>query len=516
MFTFEKLSNFNNKETITNYENELKLWESQLGKNYPLKYGNKIVSKKIKIPSLNPSNHKQVVGYLDAADISDIDNAIKVAKNTFLNWRYVDIDKKSNLFLNIAEKLKIKKYKFASLMTLEAGKSWIEADADVAEAIDFLKYYSEQIKSISQIKVGQIEDFEHNEFRYIPLGVGAIITPWNFPLAILVGMIVSAIITGNTVIVKPAMTAGVIAHEFYDLMIECGLPSGVVNLCYGDGPEIGKYLVKHPEISFISFTGSKKVGLEIFHNSSKIYENQRHLKKVIAEMGGKDAIIADRDIDLDWAADIIVKSAFGFSGQKCSACSRLYIHENVYDDLLIKLKSATEKLVLGDPKNRNTFMGPLNDINAYNKVSKYILYGKKHNKILVGGNFDNSKGYFVSPTIFFDVKNDSILMQEEIFGPLLSVNKFKTIEEAVSLCNDSEYGLTGGILSNNEFNINYVKENFQVGNLYINRKCTGAIVGYQPFGGFKLSGTDSKAGGPNHLLLFVQGQTITTRKGDLK
>jgi 1-pyrroline-5-carboxylate dehydrogenase len=396
-------------------------------------------------------------------------------------------------------------------MTLEAGKPWPEADADVAEAIDFLEYYGRQMVQLERIDdvVLSRRDIERNEYKYIPLGVGAIISPWNFPLAILVGMSSAAIVSGNAVLLKPASTTQVIAYKFVEVLEEAGLPHGVINFIPGSGAEIGDYIVNHPKTRFISFTGSKEVGISIYERAAKVHPGQVWLKRVIAEMGGKDTIVVDKEANLDLAADAIIKSAFGFSGQKCSACSRAVIHQDVYDIVVEKMLNVVKTLKVGNPELVETFVGPVNDERAFDKITSYFEVGQKEGKLIFGGKADKSKGYFIEPTIYIDVKPNSKLMQEEIFGPILAVCKVKDFDEAIEVANNTEYGLTGAVISNNRMHLEKARREFHVGNLYFNRKCTGAIVGYQPFGGFNMSGTDSKAGGPDYLVLHMQGKTVS-------
>jgi 1-pyrroline-5-carboxylate dehydrogenase len=338
------------------------------------------------------------------------------------------------------------------------------------------------------------------------LGVGAIIAPWNFPLAILAGMSSAAVVSGNTILLKPASTTQVIAYKFVEVMEEAGCPAGVINFVPGSGREVGNYIVNHPKTRFISFTGSKAVGIDIYEKAAKVQPGQIWLKRVIAEMGGKDAIIVDKDADLNLAADSIVKSAFGFSGQKCSACSRAIIVEDVYDEVVSKMVEITKSMQVGNPQEKNTFVGPVNDKNAFDKITSYFEVGSAEGRCVVGGKADGTKGWFIDPTIYADVAADSRLMQEEIFGPILAVCKVKDFDEALRVANNTEYGLTGAVISNNRQNLEKARHEFHVGNLYFNRKCTGAIVGYQPFGGFNMSGTDSKAGGPDYLILHMQGK----------
>ncbi|HRX92128.1 MAG TPA: aldehyde dehydrogenase family protein, partial [Candidatus Izemoplasmatales bacterium] len=328
------------------------------------------------------------------------------------------------------------------------------------------------------------------------------------PMAILTGMTSAAIVTGNTVLLKPAMTTQVIAYKFVDALKRAGLPDGVVNYMPGRGSEIGDYIVKHPKTRFISFTGSKDVGQTIYENAAKVNKGQIWLKRVIAEMGGKDAILVDSDCDTEMAAQAIVASAFGFSGQKCSACSRAIIHQDVYDEIVTKIVEKTKKLKVGDPSDFQMNMGPVNDDKAYKMITDYIEIGKKEGKLVAGGKYSDEHGWFIDPTVIVDLDPHARIMQEEIFGPVLAVTKVSSFEEGIMVANDTEFGLTGAAISNNRAHLEMAKADFHVGNLYLNRKCTGAIVGYQPFGGFNMSGTDSKAGGPDYLVLHMQGKSI--------
>ncbi|WP_240620361.1 L-glutamate gamma-semialdehyde dehydrogenase, partial [Peribacillus acanthi] len=348
-----------------------------------------------------------------------------------------------------------------------------------------------------------------NQYNYVPLGVGIIISPWNFPFAIMAGTAVAAIVTGNTVLLKPASTTPIVAAKFVEVMEEAGLPAGVLNFVPGNGSEVGDYLVDHPRTRFISFTGSRDVGIRIFERASKVNEGQIWLKRVIAEMGGKDTIVVDSEADLELAAQSIVKSAFGFSGQKCSACSRAVIVEDVYDQVLARAVELTKELQVGNPEDPSNFMGPVIDNNSFKKIMDYIEIGKQEGKLMAGGEGDNSKGFFVQPTIIADLDPKARLMQEEIFGPVVGFSKAKDFDHALEIANNTEYGLTGAVITNNRAKIEKAREEFHVGNLYFNRGCTGAIVGYQPFGGFNMSGTDSKAGGPDYLVQHMQGKTTS-------
>jgi 1-pyrroline-5-carboxylate dehydrogenase len=510
-YQMEELANFNDEKVIKNYQKGLETVENYLGKSYDLIIDGKRIKTDKQMKSINPSNFNEVIGTISQATINEADLAIEKALVAFETWKHVDPKVRADVLFKSAGIIRKRKYEFSALLTKEAGKPWGEADADVCEAIDFLEYYGRQMLQLTNIDdvVLSRKDIERNEYKYIPLGVGAIISPWNFPLAILVGMSSAAIVSGNSILLKPASTTQVIAYKFVEVLEEAGLPNGVINFIPGSGKEIGDYIVNHPKIRFISFTGSKDVGIQIYERAAKVQKGQLWLKRVIAEMGGKDAIIVDSEADLDLAARSIVYSAFGFSGQKCSACSRAIIHHEVYDAVVEKMIKLTKELKVGNPENSNTFVGPVIDDKAFDKISSYFEVGLKEGKLIVGGTKDNSKGYFIDPTIFIDVKKDSRLMQEEIFGPILAVCKVSSFDEALEVANNTEYGLTGAVISNNRMHLEKARNEFHVGNLYFNRKCTGAIVGYQPFGGFNMSGTDSKAGGPDYLVLHMQGKTIS-------
>ncbi|MCT4787653.1 L-glutamate gamma-semialdehyde dehydrogenase, partial [Exiguobacterium aestuarii] len=350
---------------------------------------------------------------------------------------------------------------------------------------------------------------EYNRYDYIPLGVGIVISPWNFPFAIMAGTAVAAIVAGNTILLKPASTTPIVAAKFVEVMEEAGLPKGVLNFIPGPGAEVGDYLVDHPKTRFISFTGSRDVGLRINERASKLNEGQIWLKRVIAEMGGKDTIVVDESADLELAAQSIVKSAFGFSGQKCSACSRAVIVDSVYDTVLDRVVELTNELSVGNTEKNEHFMGPVIDAAAFKKITSYFDVAKEEGRIVAGGKADDSTGYFIEPTVVADVDPKARLMQEEIFGPVVAFTKAKDFKEAIDIANNTEYGLTGAVLTRDRSNQEFARQNFHVGNLYFNRGCTGAIVGYQPFGGFNMSGTDSKAGGPDYIQLHMQAKTTS-------
>lgn len=508
-YTREPLTDFSKKENQEAFLEGLKVVESYLGESYDLTIGGKKVTTEQKIVSTNPANKDEMIGYVSKADKALAEEAMQVAYETFETWRKTSAESRAEILFRAAAIVRRRKHEFSALLVKEAGKPWREADADVAEGIDFLEYYGRQMLKLKDGVPVNNHPGENNTFSYIPLGVGVIISPWNFAFAIMAGTTVAAIVSGNTVLLKPASTTPVVAAKFVEVMEEAGLPAGVLNYIPGSGAEVGDYLVDHPKTRFISFTGSKEVGIRIYERAAKVNPGQIWLKRVIAEMGGKDTIVVDKEAELELAAQSIVTSAFGFSGQKCSACSRAVIVEDVYEKVLNRVVELTKELVVGDPVNRETFVGPVIDQAAYNKIMDYIEIGKQEGKLLVGGSGDDSKGFFVHPTVISDLDPQARIMQEEIFGPVVGFTKAKDFDEAIEIANNTEYGLTGAVISNNRAHIEKAKADFHVGNLYINRGCTGAVVGYQPFGGFNMSGTDSKAGGPDYLLLHMQAKTTS-------
>jgi 1-pyrroline-5-carboxylate dehydrogenase len=508
-YTHEPLTDFTLEENRQAYLSALRMVEGNLGQDYNLVIGGEKVSTADKIISYNPANKEEVIGRVSKANKELAEKAMLAAAEAFKTWRKTKAEVRTDILFKAAALLRRRKHEFSALMTKEAGKPWREADADTAEAIDFLEYYGRQMLRVKDGVKIQNRPNESNRYRYIPLGVGIIISPWNFPLAIMAGTTVAAIVSGNTVLLKPASTAPVVAAKFVEVMEEAGLPSGVLNFVPGNGSEVGDYLADHKDTRFISFTGSREVGLRIFERSSKLADGQIWLKRVIAEMGGKDTIVVDSEADLELAAQSIVASAFGFSGQKCSACSRAVVVADVYDHVLNRVVELTKQLTVGNTAEQGNFMGPVIDQNAFEKIINYIEIGKQEGRLMAGGEGDRSTGYFIQPTVFADLAPDSRIMQEEIFGPVVGFTKAKDFAEAIEIANNTEYGLTGAVISRNRAHLELAREEFYVGNLYFNRGCTGAVVGYQPFGGFNLSGTDSKAGGPDYLLLHMQAKTTS-------
>ncbi|MBA9042628.1 1-pyrroline-5-carboxylate dehydrogenase [Bacillus aryabhattai] len=509
-YTHEPFTDFTLEENKKEFSKALETVQAELGKDYPLVIGEELITTDEKIVSINPANKVEIIGRVSKTNQELAEKAMQTALSTFNTWKKEDPEARANVLFRAADIIRRRKHEFSGYLVKEAGKPWNEADADTAEAIDFLEFYARQMLQLKDGVPVQSREGEENKFNYIPLGVGIIISPFNFPLAIMAGTAAAAIVTGNTILLKPADATPVVAAKFVEVMEEAGLPKGVLNFIPGVTPEIGDYLVEHPKTRFVSFTGSREVGCRIYEKASKVQPGQKWLKRVIAEMGGKDTVVVDKDADLDLAASSIVYSAFGFSGQKCSAGSRAVVHQDVYDIVLEKAVALTKTLKVGNPEDVSTYMGPVSHEASYNKVLSYIEIGKEEGRLMTGGEADDSKGYFIQPTIFADVDEKARLMQEEIFGPVVAFCKARDFDHMMEIANNTDYALTGALLSNTPDHIERAKEEFHVGNLYFNRGCTGAIVGYHPFGGFNMSGTDSKAGGPDYLILHMQAKTTST------
>ncbi|MET1029388.1 L-glutamate gamma-semialdehyde dehydrogenase [Domibacillus tundrae] len=508
-YKHEPFTDFSKEGNKKAFQEALNYVNTQLGSEYPLVINGERVTTETKTTSINPARKEEAIGTVSMAGKAEAEQAMQAALKAFDTWQYTDPSARAQILFRAAAIIRRRKHEFSAWLVKEAAKPWREADADTAEAIDFLEYYARQMNELKNGSPVESRAGEYNEFGYIPLGVGIVISPFNFPLAIMAGTTVAAIVTGNTVLLKPAEPTPVVAAKFVEVMEEAGLPAGVLNYIPGSGAEIGDYLTEHPKTRFVSFTGSRAVGCRIYERAAKVQEGQIWLKRVIAEMGGKDTMLVDSDADLDLAASSIVYSAFGFSGQKCSAGSRAVIHEDVYDEVLEKAVELTKTLKMDNPEAAETYMGPVIDDRAFKKIMDYIEIGKGEGRIATGGRGSDETGYFIEPTIIADVKEKDRLMQEEIFGPVVAFCKAKDFDHMLQIANNTDYGLTGALVSNNRDHINRARKEFHVGNLYFNRGCTGAIVGYQPFGGFNMSGTDSKAGSPDYLIHHMQGKTIS-------
>ncbi|NYF51869.1 L-glutamate gamma-semialdehyde dehydrogenase [Tunturiibacter gelidoferens] len=514
LFSNEPFVDFSTADNKRKMQEALTQVESELGREYDIVIGGKRLKTVGKIVSKNPARPAEVIGIHQRAAAEHVEGAMKAAQTAFLSWSKVPVTERAALLFRAAALIRERSFEFCAWLTFEVGKNWGEADADVGETIDFLEFYGREALRLNEAKTPIQFPGERNQLRYIPLGVGAVIPPWNFPFAIMAGMTAASIVTGNTVILKPSVDAPTIAAKFFELLEEVGLPDGVVNLCPGEGPEFGSEVVAHPQTRFIAFTGSKAVGLEIHERAAKTQPGQVFIKRTILEMGGKDSIIVEADCDLDAAVDGVVASAFGFNGQKCSACSRAIVAADIYDVFCDRLQERVAKIKTGDPAE-NVYTGPVISEKAYRKTLDYIEIGKKEGTVLNGGHAIETAegGYYIAPTVIADVAPTARIALEEIFGPVLAVIKSKSFDDALGIANNTEYGLTGAIYTGSREKLDRAREEFHVGNLYFNRKCTGAMVGAHPFGGFNMSGTDSKAGGPDYLLLFTQAKSIAEKIG---
>jgi 1-pyrroline-5-carboxylate dehydrogenase len=513
-FRNEPFTDFSKDENAAAMRDALEKVKAQLGNEYPLVIGGERIKTGDTLDSINPANRTEVVGKFHKATKELASKAVESAHQAFKTWRNVSAKERADLLFRTAALLRERKHEFSAWMIYEVAKTWPEADGDTAEAIDFLEFYArEMLRYAGDQPLVELQG-EDNNLEYIPLGVGAVIPPWNFPCAIMAGMTAASIVTGNTVVLKPSSDAPAIAYKFFELLEEAGMPPGVVNFMTGSGAEVGDVVVDHPKTRYVAFTGSKEVGLRINERAAKVHEGQLWIKRVIAEMGGKDAIIVADDANLDDAATGVVQSAFGFQGQKCSACSRAIIDARIYDPMIEKIAERTSKIKLGNPTDNTNNMSAVINEKAFKSINGYIEKGKAEGgRVIAGGGSDGEQGFFIEPTVIADVKPGATIEQEEIFGPVLAVIKANDYDHALEIANDTQFGLTGAVYSSDEAKLDRARNEFHVGNLYLNRKCTGALVGVHPFGGFNMSGTDSKAGGRDYLLLFMQAKVSSEKVG---
>jgi 1-pyrroline-5-carboxylate dehydrogenase len=514
-FKNEPLTDFGNAENARKMKAAITKVRAELGREYDMVIGEKLIKTTEKIKSVNPAKPSEIVGVFQSAGREHVEPAIQAAQQAFETWKRVSVEQRASLIHTVAGILRERKFEFAAWMVFEVGKNWAEADADIAETIDFAEFYAREALRLAQAKTPTQMPGEADRLIYIPLGVAAVIPPWNFPCAIMAGMTMAAIVTGNTVVMKPSHDSPAIAAKFFEVLQEAGMPDGVVNFCPGSGSTFGAGLVEHPLTRFVAFTGSKEVGLDINQRAAKPQPGQKWIKRTILEMGGKDSIIVDADANLDAAVEGVAQAAFGFQGQKCSACSRAIVDEKVYDVFLERLKDRVSKITVGDP-TENKPMGPVVNEKAMKSILEYIEVGKKEGRLIHGGGptKEAGEGYFIQPTVIADVEPTARISQEEIFGPVLAVIKARNFDDALAIANNTEFGLTGAVYSTSREKLEKARTDFHVGNLYFNRKCTGAMVGAHPFGGFNMSGTDSKAGGPDYLLLFTQAKSVAEKIGD--
>ncbi|MGB7847399.1 MAG: L-glutamate gamma-semialdehyde dehydrogenase [Candidatus Acidiferrum sp.] len=510
-FTNEPFIDFSNAENRKRMVAALAKVKSEFGHEYPMWIAGKRVVTTGKRKSTNPSRPSEVIGVFQDASKEQAIEAIEAANKYFDVWKKVPAQERAKCLFKAAAIVRERKYELNALVCYEVGKTWIEADADIAETIDFCEFYGREMLRLAEPQKLVPMRGERSYLTYIPLGVGAVIPPWNFPMAIMAGLVASSLVTGNTVVLKPASDSPTIAARFVDILFEAGIPKEAVQFVTGSGAAVGDAIVQHPKTRYISFTGSKEVGLRIAELAAKPSPGQIWIKRTVLEMGGKDGIVVDEEADIDAAVEGTAQAAFGYQGQKCSACSRVIVSEKVYDTFLNKLVERTKKIKVGPSDDPNNYMGPVINESAMKGILNYIEVGKKEGRLMVGGGRAAGDGYFVEPTVIADIDPKARLAQEEVFGPVLAVIKAKNFDHAMEIANNTEFGLTGAVYTKNPAKIRRAEEEFHVGNLYLNRKCTGAMVGAHPFGGFNMSGTDSKTGGKDYLLLLMQAKAVAEK-----
>ncbi len=513
-FCNEPFVDFSKPENRCAMEEALNKVAGELGREYSLYIAGEKVATPEKLRSTNPSHAEQVVGIFQKATIELANRAVEEAHRAFQRWKSVPAEQRSECLFRAADILRRRKFEMAAWVCYEVGKTWPEADADVAETIDFCEFYGREMLRLAGPQPLTPIKGEKNYLVYIPLGVGVVIPPWNFPCAIMAGMTTASLVTGNTVVLKPSSDSPTVAAKFLEILYQAGVPKDVVSFVTGPGGTVGDALVAHPKTRYVAFTGSKEAGLHISEQAARKQPGQIWIKRTVLEMGGKDAIIVDDDADLDAAVEGVAVSAFGYQGQKCSACSRAIVTRKVYDAFLEKLKERVSRIRVGPAETPDNFMGPVVNKSSMKSILDYIEVGKKEGRLVTGGGPTKTAagdGYFIEPTVIADVNPKARIAQEEIFGPVLAVIPAKDFDHALEIANDTEFGLTGGVYSRNPQKLERAAEAFHVGNLYFNRKCTGALVGAHPFGGFNMSGTDSKTGGKDYLLLFLQAKTVAEK-----
>ena len=513
-FKNEPFVDFTKEENVRKMRSAIEKVRGLLGREYDLIIGGKRLKTGDKIRSINPAKPSEVVGVHQKAGKEHVEPAVQAACKAFGHWSHTAVEERASLLFRVADVMRERKLEYMAWLVFEVSKNWVEADADISETIDFCEFYAREALRFAKAEPPVQLPGERDTLTYIPLGVGAVIPPWNFACAIMAGMTLASIVSGNTIVLKPSSDSPTIAAKFVELLEECGLPEGVVNFCPGGGTSFGDALVAHPKIRYIAFTGSRDVGLHINQTAAKQQPGQLWIKRTVLEMGGKDAIIVDADADIDAAVEGVAAAAFGFQGQKCSACSRAIVDDRIYDKFLEQLKSRVERLTIGDPTMNPNMAAVINE-GSMNDILRYIEIGKKDGRLITGGERDTNagEGYFIKPTIIADIPPKSTLEQEEIFGPVLVVIRSRNFDHALEIANDTEFGLTGAVYSGSREKLDRAVQEFHVGNLYLNRKCTGAMVGAHPFGGFNMSGTDSKSGGPDYLYLFTQAKSVGEKIG---
>lgn len=510
-FSNEPIESFQSEALRGEMRSAIAQVRQTFGATHPLLIDGRRIETKNTIISRNPSRPDETIGVSSSAGVDHVDLALAAAWRAFGAWKAWPQEERSSVLLKAANIMRQRKRSLEALLVLEIGKNYIEASAEVAEMIDFIEYYARQaLRHTGALEHLRAFPGETNESLYVPLGAGVCIAPWNFPMALMMGMAVGAIVVGNTVVCKPAEDTVVSVAHVLDILEEAGVPPGVVNYLPGLGAEAGAALVAHPMTRFVNFTGSLETGKKINTSAAAVAPGQRWIKRVFLELGGKDAILVDETADLDAAALGIVQSAFGYQGQKCSACSRVVVVESVHDDLIERVLHRAKALTI-DAAENNPDLGPLCNQAQLRKVQHYFEIGRTEGRVLVGGDAPQRPGYFFNPTLITDVDENARIAQEEVFGPFVGVIPARNFEAGLEVVNNTQYGLTGALFSRDRERIAKAKREFHVGNLYFNRKCTGALAGVQPFGGFNLSGTDTKTGGPDYLLQFLQMKSIAER-----
>jgi len=504
---------FARPEAETGMRKALEQVRSKFGTTYPLVIGGKRITTKETFQSKNPANPSECVGNFSKATVEHVNDAVAAAEKAYQSWSRIPAEERADVLLRAAGLLRKRRHEINATMVIEVGKNWLEADGDTAEAIDFCEFYAREMIRWGAPQPLVPNPGESNDLLYLPLGVGIVIPPWNFPCAIAMGMTAATVVTGNSAILKPSSDSPLTAWKVFEALEDAGVPAGALNFLPGPGGTIGDALVEHPRTRFVAFTGSMEVGIGINERAAKVQQGQIWLKRAILEMGGKDFMILDEDADLEAGVAGVYAAAFGFQGQKCSACSRAIVHEKLYDEFVEKLRARVETMSIGPTEDPKNYLGPVASASSEKKILEYIEIGKGEGRLITGGGKHSGPGYFLKPTIFADVKPSARIAQEEIFGPVLAVIKARSFEEEIEIANGTIYGLTGSYYSRDRAKVAEAKRRLHVGNLYINRKCTGALVGIHPFGGFNMSGTDSKAGGRDYLGLFLQAKSIAEYVG---
>lgn len=482
----------------------------ELGREFPLVIDGERARMDGKFTSWDPSLQTQAVAICQKATAREVDRAVEAAERAFRSWSRVPAAERAALLLRAAEILRRRRFQAMAWQVYEVGKNWAEADADVAETVDFLEYYAREALRYARGHAMAPHPQELSEYVYIPIGVVAVIPPWNFPLAIPAGMTTAAIAAGNTVVLKPSSDAPANAYILHEVLEAAGLPPGVLNIVTGSGGEVGDPLVAHPRVRMIAFTGSRDVGVRLYEQAARVAPGQIWLKRVIAEMGGKNAVIVDEGADVDEAVDAAVVSGYGFQGQKCSAGSRLVVHRSIYRDVLEAFVEKVRALAVG-PARDDFPVGPVINARARASILEYIAVGMREGRLAAGGESADGDGHFIQPTVFADVDPQARIAQEEIFGPVVAVIRARDFDHALEIANGTEYGLTGAVFSRTPEHLARARREFHCGNLYLNRKSTGALVGVHPFGGFNMSGTDAKVGGPDYLGFFLQAKVVAVK-----